>query len=160
MAHEGALDVRIGRDGSACVLAIAGELDIATCGELAGLATPAMISRAERLVVDLSGLRFIDSRGAVALAALANSADEVTPVIVRSASRLVRRVLDVLGISLERSGPVPGGRTDWLLLESRAVRSWAEGTRTSSRQIRMTSEDLRAHSGRLRMRSQGLRAKT
>jgi anti-sigma B factor antagonist len=160
MADEGGLDVRIGRDGSACVLTIAGELDIATCGELAGLAAPAMTGRAERLVLDLSGLRFIDSRGAAALAALADSADVATPVIVRSAGRAVRKVLDVLGISLERCGPVPGRRAEWLLLESRAVRSWAEETRTSSRQIRMTSKDLTAHGSQLRMRSQELRTRT
>ena len=156
MNTDGGLEVRIGQDGPVCVVAISGELDIATAAEAAVLAAPAAVLPAERLVLDLSGLRFIDGRGARMLAELTAAVDPGTVVIVRSAGRQVRRVLHILGVDLERRGSIPGSRREWLLLESRAVRGWAEQTRADSARTREASQHLRAESQQLRMLSRAL----
>jgi anti-anti-sigma factor len=140
-----------------CVVAISGELDIATAAEAAVLAAPAVALPAQRLVLDLSGLRFIDGRGARMLAELTAAADPGTAVIVRSAGRQVRQVLHLLGVDLERRGSIPGGRSEWLLLEIRAVRGWAEDTRADSARTRVASQQLRARSRQLRTLSRAFR---
>jgi hypothetical protein len=75
--HEGghtivtvpALDVAIARAGRVCVLAVGGELDIATVTALTQRAEAAVRQPLERLILDLSGLEFIDCTGVGALAA-------------------------------------------------------------------------------------------
>lgn len=55
-------------------------------------------------MLDLSGLAFLDCRGARALAEAARAVPVDSPVIVRSVCPRVRRVLDLLGLDLERRG--------------------------------------------------------
>jgi anti-sigma B factor antagonist len=112
------LTVTVTREGQVCVVAIGGELDIASTPVLAEQAEPALRQRAERLILDLSGLEFIDSAGACALAALADAAPPGCPVVVRGAGDRVRRVLDILALPLERCGTETLSRADWLILES------------------------------------------
>jgi len=63
------LTVTSTREGRVCVLGVSGELDIATTPALTQQAAAALRLPAERLIIDLSGLEFIDCCGARALAA-------------------------------------------------------------------------------------------
>jgi len=82
------------------VIHVAGELDVATSGLLAAAVARAMeagnAGRAD-LVVDLAHVRFIDASGVNVLiraASRARGADGT--LVLRSPSRAVRRMLDVL----------------------------------------------------------------
>ena len=89
------LTVTITRKGLVCVLGISGELDIATTPALTRQAAAALRPPTERLIIDLSGLRFVDCCGARALAAATRAAPAGCPVLVRGASDRVRRILDL-----------------------------------------------------------------
>lgn len=88
---------RTPRSGGASVLHLAGELDIvwaervrAAIGALAG----------EGLVVDVSGLRFIDATGVGAVVAGERAAAKSGHrLVVRGASGIVRRVFEVSGLA-------------------------------------------------------------
>jgi anti-anti-sigma factor len=151
------LEVTIAHQGAVCVLAIGGELDIATSGRVAELAAHAAALQAERFVLDLSGLRFIDGRGVQMLAALTRSVAPGIPIVVRSASAQVRRTLRLLGVDLERWASGPESRSEWLLLESRTLRGWARETRACSSRLRVASRDLVSASKQLQARSRALR---
>ncbi|HEY8300336.1 MAG TPA: STAS domain-containing protein [Jatrophihabitans sp.] len=88
------------RDGDTTVLALAGELDIATVAELRELAY-AELDRADcrALVLDLAELTFLDSTGIgcwVQVRTHAASADK--QVVIRSVPVGVRRVLEISGL--------------------------------------------------------------
>ena len=67
-AEPGGLVVRAVREGNAFHLALYGELDIASARILRRRLSLARSSRADRVVIDLSGLQFLDSAGLHALA--------------------------------------------------------------------------------------------
>jgi anti-anti-sigma factor len=86
--------------GKSVLLAIAGELDVATTAQfrasVEGLDDPAAPSH---ITVDLSRLDFIDAAGIAALLALRNAVDDVGGSIrVRSPKPHVRRVLELAGV--------------------------------------------------------------
>ena len=137
------LTVTITREGGVCVLAVSGELDIATTPALTRQAAAALQDPTERLIIDLSGLEFLDCCGARALAAVTRAAPSGCPVLVRGAGRQARRILDLLAVPLERPGTVSLDRAEWLILESQVLRSWSQETRTRSRALA-----AQAHQGR------------
>jgi anti-anti-sigma factor len=100
------LDMKAETSGSVTVLALSGELDVTTSGDLVANAARVMPAQPSRLILDLSDLAFADCQGARTLAALAGSS--VHPAVIRGARPGVRRVLHLLG--LMRSGRVPGQR--------------------------------------------------
>jgi anti-anti-sigma factor len=116
VADAGFTRVRVESYGLVCVLAVSGELDIVTAAGFAADASGMVDAQAERLVLDLSALRFIDCSGARALAAVTHVVRGDCPVVVRSVHPAVRRVLQLMGLNLERrlsaAGAVPGGRPD------------------------------------------------
>jgi anti-sigma B factor antagonist len=57
------LEIRDENDGALRILALEGELDIATSTELDGRLESIVDSSSEDLMVDLSGVRFMDSMG-------------------------------------------------------------------------------------------------
>jgi anti-anti-sigma factor len=101
MVDAGYLCFRVERDGAVCVLSVIGVLDFLTAEGFAERAGLAVGGRAERLVLDLSGLAFADCCGARALAAVTRAAPGDCPVIVRSARPVVRRLLDLMNLDLE-----------------------------------------------------------
>ncbi|MGE5133471.1 MAG: STAS domain-containing protein [Gemmatimonadota bacterium] len=109
MGRADHLSARVEYDGLVCVLAVSGELDLLAAGKYADIAAAALRTNAERFVLDLSGLKFVDCGGARALAATAQAVPAGCPVIVRSVSPAARRVLELLGLSLELRGMPPGG---------------------------------------------------
>ena len=136
------LTVTITREGGVCVLAVSGELDIATTPALTRQAAAALQDPTERLIIDLSGLEFLDCCGARALAAVTRAAPSGCPVLVRGAAAQARRILDLLAVPLERPGTVSLDRAEWLILESQVLRSWSQETRTRSRALA-----VQAHQG-------------
>jgi anti-anti-sigma factor len=128
--------VDVARDGPVCVLSAGGELDVLAAGDFLARAARAVnhtartgAGQAERLVLDLSGLSFLDCSGVRALAWLTQAVPDECPVVVRSLSQAARRVLDLVGLNLEHrpAAPPPGtgdGITE-LVRRSQAVRSAA-----------------------------------
>jgi anti-sigma B factor antagonist len=120
------LKVEAGRHGVICVLTVTGELDLFTVANLAESAAAALSVPAERFVLDLSRLRFIDCGGTRALVTVTRAVPAGCPVIVRSMSPAVRRVMDLMGVNLERREAAPGSRAARLALESQRLRSLAQ----------------------------------
>lgn len=73
---------------------VAGELDLATAPQLSSATKAALEGSPERIVFDLSELRFMDSSGLRVLLEVANQ----TKVSVRAASEAVRRVIESTGV--------------------------------------------------------------
>jgi anti-sigma B factor antagonist len=130
--------VKIKHDSRTVTVSVSGELDIASAPALTERAGRALEIPAGRVVLDLSGLTFIDCAGGRALIALTKVAAPGCPVVVRGASHRVRKVLAILDAPLERSGSVTpaegmeqaGSRVrelnTWLLQEAQVLVSWAE----------------------------------
>jgi anti-anti-sigma factor len=97
------LTVTVSYDGQVCVLAASGDLDFTTTVRFASCASRALDDGPERLVFDLAGLEFLDGAGARTLSWVAECVPEGCPVIVRSISSFAARVLEMLGLELERS---------------------------------------------------------
>ena len=90
---------------------------------------------AERVVIDLSGLKFADCTGVQALSAVAHAVPADCPVLVRGVDPRVRKVLDIVGVTLERHGAVDLNQAEWLILESQVLRSWSEQVRADARNL-------------------------
>jgi anti-anti-sigma factor len=134
-----------------CVLSVSGELDFLCAGSLVRRARGLVDGRAERLVLDLSGLMFADCAGARALAAVAGLVPGHCPVIVRSAQPAVRRILELMGADLEsgRGAALPGaGRAaGWPVLAPRG-RAQARGGGAAGDVVHARSWRVRAFSRR------------
>ena len=90
-----AADVTV--DGETATLAISGEVDLASAP---GLRSELQRLDARNLVVDLSGVTFIDSTGlGVLVAALKRTRESGGQLTLRSPTRATRKVLDITGLS-------------------------------------------------------------
>jgi anti-sigma B factor antagonist len=91
------LDIEIGATGDIRVVRLGGELDLASVPRLTELLEEVA---APRLILDLSGLAFIDSSGVAALVRAQHQMDEggQTLTLTRP-SHAVARVFEILGIS-------------------------------------------------------------
>ncbi len=78
------------------VVSLSGELDSSNAGSLEAAVTSITGRHPERLIFDLSGLRFMDSAG---IAVLIRAAANVNAICLREPSPIVRRVLEVTGLS-------------------------------------------------------------
>jgi anti-sigma B factor antagonist len=85
-----------GADGSGLVVRLAGELDLATVGELAAPLADLLAREPQPIVLDLDGLDFMDSSGVAVLIRIANHFERLR---TRGATPAVRRVIEVLGLS-------------------------------------------------------------
>ena len=77
-----------------------GDLDVATCEELEQALSIALASEAERVVIDLRGLEFIDSTGLRAIAG-ASRADEAGRLSIVPGPPAVQGVFNVSGLAPE-----------------------------------------------------------
>ncbi len=82
-------------DGSALVK-LRGDLDMASTGELEAAIEPIIAASPDRLVIDVSGLRFADSS---AIALWVRWSTAVRQVEIREPSQLMRGVLDTMGLA-------------------------------------------------------------
>jgi anti-sigma B factor antagonist len=81
--------------GGAPVIAVSGELDMSNAGKLEEIVDAAVAAKPDRLVFDLSGLRFMDSAG---IAVLLGAAGKVPTIELRDPSPPVRRVVELTGL--------------------------------------------------------------
>jgi anti-sigma B factor antagonist len=88
------LDVSADSDG--LVLALAGELDLASLPAVAAPLDDVLGRPAQPVVLDLAGLTFLDSSGVALLVRIANHFGQVR---TRAAGEPVRRVIEVLGLA-------------------------------------------------------------
>ncbi|HEY7932633.1 MAG TPA: STAS domain-containing protein [Solirubrobacteraceae bacterium] len=77
------------------LLTLSGELDLSTVGALEATIASITAKDPERLIFDLSGLRFMDSAG---IAVLVDTARKL-PVQLRDPSPIIRRVVELTGLS-------------------------------------------------------------
>jgi anti-sigma B factor antagonist len=82
-------------DAGTAVVTVVGELDIANIEPLEAAVAPVINSRPERLIVDVSGLRFADSS---AIALWVRWAASVGALELRDPSPLLRRVVTSMGL--------------------------------------------------------------
>jgi anti-sigma B factor antagonist len=78
------------------IVTISGELDSSNAASLEDAIAPTVAKHPELLIFDLSLLRFMDSAG---IAVLVGVAAKVNTVQLRNPSEVVRRVIDLTGLS-------------------------------------------------------------
>lgn len=83
-------------DGAAPVLRISGQLDISNASTLERALTRALSDGASSVVFDLTGLEFMDSAG---ISVLVRARSEVEQVRVRNPTPIVRRLIEITGLS-------------------------------------------------------------
>lgn len=87
-------------EGRAVVLAVSGELDLATCPELEAHLARAFASKAEVVIVDLRELEFIDSTGlSVLVKAHQQAGDTGARFGLVNGGSQVRRLLSLTGLA-------------------------------------------------------------
>jgi anti-sigma B factor antagonist len=89
-----------GEDPSAPVIALSGELDLASVGSVRAALDPYLTAGPTQVTLDLEHLTFMDSSGIALLVQLSN---EVGTVSLTGLSPIVRRVLEATGL-LEHFG--------------------------------------------------------
>lgn len=86
----------ISSDARAATLKVSGQLDVATEGVLRDRVLQAIKDGADQLVLEVSGLDFMDSSG---LAVLLIAAQEVAHLEVRNPSQIVQRLITLAGLA-------------------------------------------------------------
>jgi anti-anti-sigma factor len=89
------IDLRLDPTG-AQVVVVSGELDSSNAATLQERVASIPSQPAQRLIFDLTGLRFMDSAG---IAVLLGAAAKASSVSVRNPSPIIRRVLEAMGLS-------------------------------------------------------------
>jgi anti-anti-sigma factor len=78
------------------VVVLSGELDSSSAASLQERMAAIPPPSAQRLIFDLAGLRFMDSAG---IAVLLGAAEKASSVSLRNPSPIIRRVLEITGLS-------------------------------------------------------------
>jgi anti-sigma B factor antagonist len=92
---EIAVDTQVDPTGALIVI-VSGELDSSNAASLEADVASVAAEHTERVIFDLSGLRFMDSAG---IAVLVGVAATVNAVQLREPSQAVRRVIELTGLS-------------------------------------------------------------
>jgi anti-anti-sigma factor len=92
------LTVEERRTGNDAVLHLAGEIDMATAGELRAATTKSMLRPAERVVLDFAGVTFCDSQGLSTLISLNRD------ITAAGGTLVLANVGDFMGRLLEITG--------------------------------------------------------
>jgi anti-anti-sigma factor len=91
------LAIDVSRDPTeACVVTLTGELDTSNVASLESTMASIGQQPPQRLIFDLSDLRFMDSAG---IAVLVSAASNTTSVHLRNPSPIIRRVLEATGLT-------------------------------------------------------------
>lgn len=93
------VQVQIGWDDVVATATVSGELDITNAPGLYQRLMKVAEARPERLVLDLSGLAFVDVAGARALDCARRALEVVCPVILRGARPVVQEVFRLTGLT-------------------------------------------------------------
>ena len=91
--------IRVVQADQATTLVVTGEVDLSTAGELAEAGLAALAAGAAVVIVDLSGVTFLDSTGLAALVTINNRArnDGAALIIARPRAR-VRQLFHITGL--------------------------------------------------------------
>ena len=93
------LQVSTARRGDACVVAVSGEVDIYTSPQLKAALTGPEPEGCARVVVDLSGVGFIDSSGlGVLVGALRRAREADVELLLVSSQPMFERILRITGL--------------------------------------------------------------
>ena len=92
-----ALQVDVSRDGVVATVTVTGELDITTASTLTRRLLEVGTAHPDRLVLDLSGLVFVDVAGARALNEAHTLLQAERPVILRTPRPSARKFLEIAG---------------------------------------------------------------
>jgi anti-anti-sigma factor len=96
---SGELDLSTTREGPCAIVSVGGEIDPDTAGELTEAALTAMREIGPSLVLDLSGVTFMDSTGLKVLLAVKQRAQLAGGrLVLTGATRSVRRVVSITGL--------------------------------------------------------------
>ena len=96
----GSFDIHSERQGDEHVIALIGELDLADCGRVTDELLRAEGSDADRIVIDLAGLQFIDTSGVrLIIEADARSRADGNRLRLLRGPRAVRRVFEIVGLN-------------------------------------------------------------
>ena len=90
------ITVRTLTEGGALVVSLSGELDLTNIERVRSSIGDALTAGTERLVIEVSGLAFMDSSG---LALLASFARKIPEIEVRDPTPIVRRLIDLSGLA-------------------------------------------------------------
>ena len=85
----------VDEDGTA-VIEVRGELDLGTVHLVKGVVEPVLAEGSTKVTFDLGALTFMDSSGIALLVSVVN---RVGPLELRSATPLVRRLVEITGLS-------------------------------------------------------------
>jgi anti-anti-sigma factor len=97
----GELRVRSERDGDAHTIALAGELDLANAGDVQAELERVEATDVRSIVIDLSGLTFMDSTGVrLLVSAQARSRADTGRLTLRRGPPAVQRVLELSGVDV------------------------------------------------------------
>jgi anti-anti-sigma factor len=114
---DGSGVMSLGQRTRAWVVAPRGEVDIATCGELAASLDEVIQAGATVLVLDLGGVDFLDSSGIRVIVRAARELEELGGrLLIENASGATQRTLEVTGILEQLREPMSastsGGSTN------------------------------------------------
>ncbi len=93
------LAVRVSRSGARCLVAVEGELDLATAPKLRAVLVEALDEGFQELTLELSGIGHMDSTGLAVLIGLRERLKDHGKLVVAGAPPAVLRVLDMTGLS-------------------------------------------------------------
>ena len=94
------LTTRVTERAGCTVIAVDGELDMSTAGELGDVISSAIQAREVNIVLDLANLDFCDSAGLAVMVGAHNRLDAVgRRIVVAAPKETVARVLDLSGVS-------------------------------------------------------------
>ena len=96
--HDSPLQIDVSADGAVVTVVVAGELDVTTATNLIRLLLKIGAAHPEQLVLDLSGLVFVDVAGARALDAVYEVMEAECPVIVHPPRPPARKVFGITGL--------------------------------------------------------------
>jgi anti-anti-sigma factor len=94
-AAELRIDTLVDPSG-ACVITLAGELDVSNVESLDATVASATEKPAQQLIFDLAELRFMDSAG---IAVLIDATEKAESVRLRNASPIVHRLVEATGLT-------------------------------------------------------------
>jgi anti-anti-sigma factor len=92
---EGSVQTSVDESGTP-IITISGEVDLSNADSIAAAVEPIMAKGPERIIVDASGLDFMDSSG---IALLLRWGRESVRVELRHPSRIIRRTIESMGLT-------------------------------------------------------------
>lgn len=93
------MNLNVSRDGAQLVVAVQGEIDADNCASLGEAIRPALSDDVQTLVIDASGLTFIDSSGITELLRMRDLMQERGGVCrIQAPTEQVRRILEITGL--------------------------------------------------------------